>query len=581
MAKKSLFLTLAVGVALLVGASSLTASDTYIRIVQITYVGGDVEVARTADGTPSPAQEYQPLEHDALILTEDGVAEIEFENEIIVRLAEDSRLHLAQLVHRDDGSRYTRLTLRSGTATFLARLRGDDEFMVTTAYFTVLSERKARFRIDLTEDGARVQVFKGRVEVETPSETLQLSKGRQLEWDASNGQAALAELSAPDGWDEWNADRDDVIEAARRRERWSNLAGAVGYYGDPHYGHYHRWGYCPYYYGSYAYYGHHSPYYYTSWGLFSFGHYWFYPIYYGHHYPTYILSFGHGSGHHRARRHRRGHHLARHDGDGHHDANTDSTASGDGGHDDATIAGKTDRPRRRRGSSRVDRNGRTRNGTSVASNRRNRTDFRRSRRSDSKRARSRRSSDGTGNWIPVSTVGTRSRKTRKVDSGAETDATRRSGSDRKRAVRGDEEGSNNRAKVSRRERPRSRTNMARLSRTSARNTAVTSRRSSSTTRLTTRSTTTRSQARSRPRTTRVSDRTSRSSSGSKPRASRSQSNSRSSARASSGRRTSAQRTSSRRGKSVKRSSGGRRSGGGKSKSRSSGGGGRSKSKKSS
>ena len=309
MLNKRLLLVLAVLGTLVLAAPVVSALDSYIRIVQITYNSGDVLVAKSASDSPSPASDFQPLNHDAVVVTEDGIVEIEFENEIVARVAEDSRMHLAELLHRDDGSRFTQLSLQAGTATFIAKLREGDEFIVSTPFFTVLSNRKARFRIDLGEQGGRIQVSKGKVEVQTSTEILTLSKGRQLEWDAASSQIALAELSDPDGWDEWNADRDDTVQAARRRERWSSYAGA-GYYGNSHYGHYHRWGYCPYSYGSYAYgYGYYPTHYYSyshiHWGLFGFGHH-YYPSYWSYSNPYYTSYYSYSSGHWRHRRtHRR------------------------------------------------------------------------------------------------------------------------------------------------------------------------------------------------------------------------------------------------------------------------------------
>lgn len=416
MARKSKFLALAVGSVLLLSGLALSAADSHIRIVQITYVGGDVSVTRTADRAPARALVYQPLEHDSLVVTEDGVIEIEFENEITARLAEDSRLHLAELLQREDGSRYTRLALRAGTATFLSHLRDDDEFLVSTPYFTILAEAKARFRVDLTEEGGRVQVFKGRVSVETPAEVLRLSKGRQLEWNASTGETALAKLGPKDGWDEWNKERDDVVESARRRERWSSLAGGVSYYGDPHYGHHHQWGYCPYntFYGhSYWYSSHHyySSHYYSPFhahfGLFGFGYYPHYWVFSGHYYPYYGVSFG-GRSHHR-RSHRRSPRRERH----HSGAVT--RASGNTAEADSVTGA---RPRRGQGTSRratSDAGSRGRLGESwrdraEAGSRRG--DFGRNWPDGSNRGNGFTSSSGASGWSPVSTGSSPARRNR-------------------------------------------------------------------------------------------------------------------------------------------------------------------------
>lgn len=336
----------------------LLVADSYIRIVEVSYVGGDVFVTQGSSTKPVKVKNYLPLEHDAVVETENGVVEISFEDELVARVAEDSRLHLSELVLRDDGSRFTRLTLRQGTATFSARLKKNDTFEVVTPYFTVRSPRKSDFRVDLTAQGGRVKVLSGKVEIETPEDVLQLSKGRQLEWDASNAQVALGPAGNKDGWDEWVEERGDAVKSARRARRWSDVAVNVSYNRHSHIGHTHAWGYCPYYgyrpgyYASYSYYSPYSSY----WG-FGFG----YPYYsFGYYSSAYYPHFANGYWpyyfgnrvRHRHRHRRRARHRRRSHGD-----HTDRAGSGSGASSDSDRA--TDDSDRRRRGDRADRGDRT------------------------------------------------------------------------------------------------------------------------------------------------------------------------------------------------------------------------------
>ncbi len=298
----------------LLGLPTILAADSNVRIVQVSYVGGDVLVTQGSSTQPVRVKNYLPLAHGALVETQDGVVEIEFENELLARLAESSRLDLSELVLRDDGSRLTRLTLREGTATFSAKLKKYDTFQIVTPYFSVTVLKNAKVRIDLTDQGGRVKVLDGKVEVETPDDVLELKEGRQLEWDAASSQVALGPASEADGWDEWNQDRDEAVQNARRARRWGVRVASSPYYSNYHYGHSHRYGYCPYY-SSYGplvsiHFGHHHSYF-SFWGIgfgyHSYGHY--YPGYYSGYYP--VFAGGYWPYSYGARRHHR--HYSRRD----------------------------------------------------------------------------------------------------------------------------------------------------------------------------------------------------------------------------------------------------------------------------
>jgi len=190
------------------------ASYSHVRIVRLSLVEGEVYVARPGEAEWTPGVVNLPLVHDALLETANGAAEVEFESGAFARLATDARLHLAELGLLDTGGRVTLLSLERGTATFYAKLRDDDSFVVQTPYFQVSVAKRAKFRIDVFAEGGRVRVFTGEVNVESSTGTLTVSKDRMFEWHAASGQYLLARNPDDDAWDEWNNDRDNVVHAA-------------------------------------------------------------------------------------------------------------------------------------------------------------------------------------------------------------------------------------------------------------------------------------------------------------------------------------------------------------------------------
>ena len=262
------------------------AAHSYARIVRLSFVEGDVQVALPGRAQPTRGLLHLPLEHGAAVETPDGVAVVEFEDEALARLAPGSHLLLEELILLDNGERVTQLFLERGTGTFKVRLRRGDSFEVVTPYFRLTVPRKARFRVDVGDEGGRVRVFKGRVRVAEGGNQVAVSKGQMFELDAGRGEYSLARDGELDSWDEWNDYRDGV-RAGRVRYR-PYYTGTAVYYSHSHWAHYA------------------DPYYFCSY---------FYPYYGGsryyagsHHYGYWSVFFGHHSGRHarRRRRHRGG-----------------------------------------------------------------------------------------------------------------------------------------------------------------------------------------------------------------------------------------------------------------------------------
>lgn len=189
------------------------AAYSYVRIVRLSFVEGEVRVMRPNSAGPARGLANLPLEHNAVVETTNGVAEIEFEEEAFVRLAPGSHLHLAELGLLDNGERVTRLFLAQGTATFDADLPRGDSFLVLTPQFQVTVAKQAVFRVDFSPDSSRVRVFQGDVRVEAQASTLRVVAGQMLEWRADSGEMLLTRNPEPDAWDQWNQERRQIARA--------------------------------------------------------------------------------------------------------------------------------------------------------------------------------------------------------------------------------------------------------------------------------------------------------------------------------------------------------------------------------
>ena len=204
-------------VALLSSAPSASADASHIRIIRISYVQGDVRFARDVKGDPLAGAENitwenaelnLPIRQGFVISTEKGRAEVEFENGSLALIGENTVLQFFDL-SLEDGSKTTRLILRQGTATFSVNPSNGDYFSVTGGDFSVEADGHSAFRLDNFDDGSRINVTKGRVNVLRKKGSTILDKGQTFSMKADDPKNFdIATNTSPgDDFDKWTANR--------------------------------------------------------------------------------------------------------------------------------------------------------------------------------------------------------------------------------------------------------------------------------------------------------------------------------------------------------------------------------------
>src|SRR6202140_4153638 len=137
---RSLFLAALV----LLFAGWLRADSGHARIIRLSLVQGDVRFARDVHGDPLTSDKAVwegatlnlPIRQGYVLATDQGRAQVEFENGAMAFLAENTVLEFYDL-SLEDGAKTTRLVLRQGTASFYVNPAGDDYFSVTGGGFSV------------------------------------------------------------------------------------------------------------------------------------------------------------------------------------------------------------------------------------------------------------------------------------------------------------------------------------------------------------------------------------------------------------------------------------------------------------
>ncbi len=185
----------------------------HIRIVRLSFVEGQVQYQRGSEGWQAAATNL-PIEQGFSIQTQAGFAEVEFENGLMLRLAQNSAVQFTELA-LVDGARTTHLDLARGTAIVTASLSHGEVLSLSAANMKLSIPHSGNFRVDVDASGAWVTALHGNIDVEAASGVTELAKGHTLGED-STGSAPpeIAKNPAPDAFDKWVNQREQVRQIA-------------------------------------------------------------------------------------------------------------------------------------------------------------------------------------------------------------------------------------------------------------------------------------------------------------------------------------------------------------------------------
>jgi hypothetical protein len=214
-------LSFSFGFALLAGIQPAVADSSHARVIRLSLVQGDVRFTRQAHGDPLADQKAQwetaqanlPVRQGYVIATDNGRAEVEFENGAMAFLNENTVLEFYDL-SLEDGARTTRLVLRQGSASFYVNPSSGDYFSVTGGDFTVEANGKSSFRVNNFDDGSDVDVLTGHTSVLHKKENTPLNKGQSLSMKAGQDAVDIGRLPSGDDFDHWVSGRIDTVSSA-------------------------------------------------------------------------------------------------------------------------------------------------------------------------------------------------------------------------------------------------------------------------------------------------------------------------------------------------------------------------------
>lgn len=212
-------------------SSNVLADNSHARIVRLSLVQGDVRFAPSFRDDPltdanagwQAAPLNLPIRQGYVVATDNGRAEIEFENGAMMFLGANTVVEFYDLSLRD-GDRITRLVLRQGTSTVYVNPANGDYFSVTGGDFTVEAAGRTTFRLDNFDDGSTVNIERGRVNVLRDKKNTPLDKGQSLSVRASDStEEVIGRAADTDDFDRWVSGRiDSVVTATNYSSQYVN-----------------------------------------------------------------------------------------------------------------------------------------------------------------------------------------------------------------------------------------------------------------------------------------------------------------------------------------------------------------------
>jgi hypothetical protein len=211
-------------------AQCLRAEDAAqaVRAARLGSVDGQVRISQGGEVLADRALANTPLFEGTQVATsEDGRAEIQFEDGSVARLAPNSALTLTVL-NGQGGTGDAEVVLEGGLGYFELQGKGQaGPIRVRFSESVVTAGGLAVLRINLDHPPGELAVFSGNAHLESANSlALDLHGGESVTLDSASGsQSRLAESIEPDSWDSWNADRDQVLtaEAAARTGATSSV----------------------------------------------------------------------------------------------------------------------------------------------------------------------------------------------------------------------------------------------------------------------------------------------------------------------------------------------------------------------
>ena len=183
-------------------------------VARISLIHGDISTQRGDSGDWSAATLNQPVMTGDKVSTGDGGrSELQLDYANTLRLGPNSTVNVANLTRKN-----IQIQLSQGILNYTVSKDGEAEPEIDTPNVSVHpSHHDGVFRIEVRPDGDTVVIVrKGEAQIATPQGSTEVNAGDMatIRGDATEAQYRIASAPDRDDWDQWNNDRDHLIQSA-------------------------------------------------------------------------------------------------------------------------------------------------------------------------------------------------------------------------------------------------------------------------------------------------------------------------------------------------------------------------------
>ncbi len=208
--------------------------DSHVRIVRLSDVKGMLALDRKTGLGFEQTMQNMPIVEGEKLKTEDGYAEVEFEDNTTMRLAPNSQVDFSLLALRSSGAKASTMNVVKGTVYVSTESTKGNEFLLVAGETKMTVAPSTHLRLQVNESRTVVSVFNGSVEVQRGGETTLVSKKESLTIGADQMTVAKKVAGEPyDAWDKESIDYHKRYAAANAFAGGGNTYGLsdLNYYG--------------------------------------------------------------------------------------------------------------------------------------------------------------------------------------------------------------------------------------------------------------------------------------------------------------------------------------------------------------
>ncbi len=223
---------------LLAGSSVSVRAESHVRIVRLSYIDGQVQMARGDHGLDRAILNTPIVEGTRILTRSDGLAEIEFEDQSALRLAANSEVKVRQLSMNDAGVKLNEVEVVKGVVFFDVRGKNGDVYRAVADGNTFLVRRDSLARISAGPDELQLAVLKGTIELENQPQPVSVKKNETLTVDPKQPtEYKVAHGTEPMPVDSWNKEREAYTDTYARNSGYGGPHSGYGlqdlnYYGE-------------------------------------------------------------------------------------------------------------------------------------------------------------------------------------------------------------------------------------------------------------------------------------------------------------------------------------------------------------